>query len=73
MSKSLIISGIAGNSIVSPYMAIRIVEPRIASVIQAHLEIFCFNADEEPVVFLSSSGFTTIKSLTRYWTSIENM
>ena len=40
MSKSLMMSGIAGNSIVSPYMAIRIVEPRIASVIQAVFEIF---------------------------------
>ena len=40
MSNSLIISGIAGNSIVSPYIAIRIVEPRIASVIQADFVMF---------------------------------
>jgi hypothetical protein len=32
-------SGIAGNNIVSPYIVIRSVEPRIANVIQAEGEI----------------------------------
>lgn len=37
---SFIISGIAGSSIVSPYIVISNVEPRIPRVIQAVLDIF---------------------------------
>ena len=40
ISKSLIISRIAGNNIVSPYIVIRTVDPRITSVIHAEVLIF---------------------------------
>src|SRR5918995_6092906 len=36
---SVIISGIAGNNIVSPYIVIKIDEPKIAKVIHAEVEI----------------------------------
>jgi hypothetical protein len=39
MLNSLIISGIAGNNIVSPYIVINIEEPRIAKVLHAEIEI----------------------------------
>ena len=41
ISKSLIMSRIAGSSIVSPYNVIRIVDPRIASVNHAEVELIC--------------------------------
>jgi hypothetical protein len=34
-------SGIAGSNMVSPYIVISRVEPKIPSVIQAVLDIFC--------------------------------
>ena len=38
---SLMMSGIAGSNMVSPYIVISRVEPKIPSVIQAVLDIFC--------------------------------
>src|ERR687898_1449680 len=67
MSKSLMISGIAGSNIVSPYMAIRSVEPKIASVIQAVLGIFCSEVDSSCLSALSLSfGFAITNSLIHY-------
>jgi hypothetical protein len=40
ISKSWMMSRIAGNNIVSPYIVIRMVDPRIASVIHADVVIF---------------------------------
>lgn len=40
MLNSFIISGIAGSSIVSPYIVISNVEPRMPRVIQAFFDIF---------------------------------
>jgi hypothetical protein len=42
---SLIISGIAGSSMVSPYIVISNVEPKIPRVNQAILDIFCGDDD----------------------------
>jgi hypothetical protein len=39
MLNSPIISGIAGNNIVSPYIVINIEEPRITKVLHAEVEI----------------------------------
>jgi hypothetical protein len=39
MLNSVIMSGIAGNNIVSPYIVIKIDEPKIAKVIHAEVEI----------------------------------
>src|ERR671910_829600 len=67
MSKSLMISGIAGSNIVSPYMAIRSVEPNIASVIQAVLGIFCSEVDSSCLSALSFSfGFAITNSSIHY-------
>src|SRR5919112_4937229 len=67
MSKSLMISGIAGSNIVSPYMAIRSVEPKIASVVQAVLRIFCCEVDSNCLSALSLSfGFAITNSLIHY-------
>jgi hypothetical protein len=45
--KSLIISGIAGRSIVSPYMVMRSEEPKIASVSHVFFGIFCTEEVED--------------------------
>src|SRR5919198_6389004 len=45
ISKSLMMSRIAGNNIVSPYIVIRMVDPRIASVIHAEDLIFLSPSD----------------------------
>src|SRR5215203_958899 len=67
MSKSLMISGMAGSNIVSPYIAIRSVEPKIASVIQAVLGIFCSEVDSSCLSALSLSfGFAITNSLIHY-------
>jgi hypothetical protein len=55
MLKSLIISGIAGNNIVSPYMVIRREEPNIESVIHAEVGIFV-EEDNFLVLLLSGGG-----------------
>jgi hypothetical protein len=50
ISKSLIMSRIAGNSMVSPYIVIRIVDPRIASVIHAEV-LISLEVSSNPVLF----------------------
>jgi hypothetical protein len=50
ISKSLMISRMAGSNIVSPYIVIRIVDPRIASVIHAEVLIFLESLGN-PVLF----------------------
>ena len=59
------ISGIAGINIVSPYMVIKSVEPKIASVIQAVLGIFCREVDGgvRLTVLLLSSDFAITSSI----------
>src|SRR5712692_5464401 len=54
ISKSLIISRIAGNNIVSPYIVIRTVDPRIASVI--HVEVLIFSEVSGSTAFEDDSG-----------------
>src|ERR687895_2942787 len=45
MLNSVIMSGIAGNNIVSPYIVIKIDEPKIAKVIHAEVEIVFLLSD----------------------------
>lgn len=55
---SLMISGIAGNSIVSPYIVISSVKPKIASVIHAVLGIFA--ELDDIMLLLELRGFPII-------------
>lgn len=72
------ISGMAGNNIVSPYMVIICVKPKIASVIQAVLGIFfCVLCSDRITISLLSCGFDIMSSITKvgpyctYFLSIE--
>ena len=56
ISKSLIVSRIAGNSIVSPYNVTRTVDPRIARVI--HAEVLILSEVSENTEFEDDSGRT---------------
>ena len=52
--KSRMISLIAGNSIVSPYIVIRMVDPRMAIVI--HTEVLIFSEVTDTLDFISDDG-----------------